>query len=156
MKFIYTVAFSVATALAVAGQPLLDFSDPAVVKGSRFVSSSGGSASLEPIDGGVRLRFKDVVDAKLLSASLQNRIAEMKPEERPVEFYLTYRVRSFEGSGSVRFFAPYPCTHTAAFKRTGSVETMRLRPGIVSMRKSRQYDRRELTSAVLLVSGSGD
>lgn len=156
MKFLYAVAFSVATGLAVAGQPLLDFSDPAVVKGSRFVSSKGGSASLEPIDGGVRLMFKDVVDAKFTSTSLQSRLAEMKPEEKPVEFYLTYRVRSFEGTGSVRFFAPYPCTHTAAFKRTGMVETMRLRPEIVSMRKSRQYDRRELTSAVLLVSGSGE
>ena len=158
MKFFYAAALFFAVAChALADQtPLVDFSDPAVVKGIRFASQKGGEAALEPVDGGVKFVFKNVVDAKLTANAFNSRIADINPDRRPREFYLTYRVRSFDGTASVRFFAPYSCSHTAAFKRTGKIETMRLRPEIVSMRKNRQYDSRELTSAALLVSGSGE
>lgn len=151
------VIFFISVGIAFAGQTqLANFADPAVVKGVRFSAPRGGSASVVPTDGGIKLLFSDVTDAKLTVSAVEKRIAELRSDMRPREFYLTYRVRSFDGTASVRFFAPYPCTHAAAFKRTGKIETMRLKPEIVSMRKTRQYDRRKLSAAALLISGSGE
>lgn len=135
---------------------IADFSVPAVAKGSRLVSKNGGEASCEIVTDGIRLSFKGVDGASFSANHVSAAIAAIPPESRPSEFYLKYRARSFDGDASVRFMAPYACSHIAPFRCTGNVETMRLRPGIVSMRKNRQFDSRSLADVRMVFTGSGE
>ena len=134
----------------------IDFSDPAVAKGVRFASSGGGRATVTPVVDGVTLKFMNAKEAKFSASAISGCLKAVPQEKRPRDFYLKYRVRSFEGTAFARFIAPDAISHVAAFKRTGKVETMRLRPEIVSMRKGRQFDSRALSNVHICFEGSGD
>ena len=95
---------------------------------------------------------------------LKEAIEAIPPEKRSLEYYLKYRVRRFEGVSAkgfdgvsfIRFVAPRIVSLYLPLKQTGEVETVRLRPLFMSMRKSKQFDPAQLSDVQIGLSGTGE
>ena len=141
---------------------IADFTDPSVATGASLVARDG-TAELKPTPDGLRVVFCGAEKGAMLSvATIAERIAAMKPEKRPGELYLKYRVRRLDdaGGGWIHLSTsdedtPYSIRY-GLFRRTGNVETARIRPGILARRNGVQFCPRSMKDAAFAFCGSGD
>ena len=116
----------------------------------------GGERAFLKCDEPLRFEFTDAKWREFSLPGVKEAIAALSPEERPREFYVKCRVVRLDGSVSWKVCAAGDVSWRLPVAQTKSVETLKIRPEIVSMRKTSGYDYRLLKDVRLVGSGSGE
>ena len=87
---------------------------------------------------------------------LKEAFAVIPPEDRPREFYVKCRAVRLDGSVSWKAYSAGSVACTLPISQVGRMETLRIRPEIVSARKTSGYDYCQLKDIRLVGSGSGE
>ena len=107
----------------------------------------------------LRFVFSDAKRRGFPLPGVKEAIAAIPPEDRPREFYIKCRAVRLDGSVSwevCQASVPKKVSYTLPISQVGRVETVRIRPEIVSMRKTAGYDYSQLKDLRLVGSGSGE
>ena len=82
--------------------------------------------------------------------------AAIPPEERPRDFYIRCRAVRLDGSVSWKVYSAGSVSWRLPISQIGRVETLMMRPEIISVRKASGYDHRRLKDVRLAGNGSGE
>jgi len=104
----------------------------------------------------LRFEFSGVKHREFQLPGLKEAFAAIPPEERPRDFYIKCRAVRLDGGMSWKVSANGNISYILPISQTGRVETVRIRPEIVSMRKTAGYDYCKLKDLRLVGSGSGE
>jgi hypothetical protein len=104
----------------------------------------------------LRFEFSNARYRDFALPGLKEAFAAIPPEERPRDFYIKCRAVRLDGSVSWKVRAAGDVSWKLPISGTGKIETLFIRPEIVSMRKTSGYDYRRLKDVRLVGSGSGE
>jgi hypothetical protein len=107
-------------------------------------------------DRPLRFEFSNARWREFRLPCVKEAIAAIPLENRPREFYIKCRAVRLDGNVSWKVSAAGRVSWTLPISQTGRIETLRIRPEIVSMRKTAGYDYRQLQDVSLVVCGSGE
>ena len=110
-------------------------------------------------DKPLRFVFSDAKWRGFPLPGVKEAFAAIPPEDRPREFYIKCRAVRLDGSVSwevSQTSVPRNVSWKLPISRIGSIETLRIRPEIVSMRTTSGYDYRKLRGIGLVGNGSGE
>ena len=152
-----TAALAVAASCCRGTEPvcLLDFAKPDA-RASLKVGKGGGSGTVLPDEGGLRVVFTNVAEAVVRFPALKAALLGIAPERRPRTYGIDYVAQAFEGSAQLRFFSPSSCSHALPIDASGKLERGVVRPEIVSCRKGFSFYAPDCEDIQLVLTGSGD
>ena len=116
----------------------------------------GGERVFIKCDKPLRFEFSNTKHSEFPLPGLKEAFAAIPPEERPRDFYIKCRAVRLDGSVSWKVYAAGNISYLLPISQVGRVETLRIRPEIVSVRKTAGYDYSRLKDLRLVGSGSGE
>ena len=118
--------------------------------------ASGGERAFLKCGKPLRFVFSEAENLEFHLPGVKEAFAAIPPESRPREFYITCRAVRLDGSVFWKAYSAGSVSWRLPISQVGRVETLKIRPEIVSMRKTAGYDYSQLKDLRLVGSGSGE
>ena len=130
---------------------------PIVVAAMSLYAFGGERAFLKCDDSKpLRFVFSDAHSLEFPLPGMKEIFAAIPPESRPREFYIKCRAIRLDGDVSWKAYSSGSVSWGLPISQVGRVDTLRMRPEIISMRKATGYDYRRLRDVRLVGNGSGE
>ena len=130
---------------------------PIVVAAMSLYAFGGERAFLKCDDSKpLRFVFSDAHSLEFPLPGMKEIFAAIPPESRPREFYIKCRAIRLDGDVSWKAYSAGSVSWRLPISHTGRIETLQMRPEIISMRKATGYDCRRLRDVRLVGNGSGE
>ena len=127
-----------------------------VLAASSSLCAFGGERAFLKCDTPLRFVFSNAENLEFRLPGVKKAFASIPPESRPREFYIKCRAVRLDGSVAWKVYSAGSVSWRLPIAQTGRVETLRMRPEIISMRKATGYDCRRLRDVRLVGNGSGE
>ena len=129
-----------------------------VAAASVFLCAFGGERAFLKCDDSKPLRFafSDAHSLEFPLPGMKEIFAAIPPESRPREFYIKCRAVRLDGDVSWKAYSAGSVSWRLPISQTGRIETLQMRPEIISMRKATGYDCRRLRDVRLVANGTGE
>ena len=121
-----------------------------LVVAAMSLCASGGERAFLKFDTPLRFVFSKAENLEFHLPGVKKAIAAIPPESRPRDFYINCRAVRLDGSVSWKAYSAGSVSWGLPISQVRRVETLRMRPEIISMRKATGYDYRRLIPTNML------
>ena len=127
-----------------------------LVVAAMSLCASGGERAFLKFDTPLRFVFSKAENLEFHLPGVKKAIAAIPPESRPRDFYIKCRAVRLDGSVSWKAYSAGSVSWRLPISQTWRIETLQMRPEIISMRKATGYDCRRLRDVRLVANGTGE